>query len=186
MQPVSHFAQHLAGTRLRDCFDLWLSQRQGTRPPKKSAIHPADFAPVVLPHLFLYELIEDGRFKCRLAGTAIGFTFGKDPTGRYLDELVSPASLPGRTALFHATLEKELAVVYGGNLEEGDSRWRPFKRLLLPLCDEHGRTRFVFGMVIFPRPDGSYRIERAARDLPHDFEAWATAEDLAAELISAA
>lgn len=70
-------------------------------------------------------------------------------------------------------------MVYGGTLAEGEKVWMPFKRLLLPVIDEHGASRFVFGMVIFPRlaitaPTGS------ADELTHEFAVWASAADLAA------
>ena len=63
-----------------------------------------------MPNLFLYALTADNRFKCRLAGSAIRQAFGNEPTGRYLDEIINPAGVASRTALFRATLERELPV----------------------------------------------------------------------------
>jgi len=147
------FAEHLAGTGLGDCFAFWLSRRNGERPAAKRSINASQLPPAILPNLFLYELTADDRFRCRLAGSAIRQAFGKEPTGRFLDEIVNPARAADRVALFRATLERELPVVYGGNLAEGDKLWMPFKRLLLPVTDDQGTSRFVFGMVIFPRLD---------------------------------
>jgi hypothetical protein len=177
------FAQHLNGTGLRDCFDFWLSRRQGDRPPAKRAINPSALPRAIIADLFLYELTADERFNCRLAGTAIRRAFGKEPTGLYLDEIVNPASVAARTALFRATLEKELPVVYGGTLAEGDKLWMPFKRLLLPVADDIGASRFVFGMVIFPRLTSFDKIG-SAEELTLEFEAWASAADLLARVSS--
>jgi len=173
------FLQHLDGTGLRDCFDYWLSRRQGDRPPPKQSINPTALPRSIMGDLFLYELTSDGRFKCRLAGSAIRRAFGKDPTGFHLDEIVDPTRVAERAALFHTALKKELPVVYGGTLVEGEKVWMPFKRLLLPVADERGVNRFVFGMVIFPRlaitaPTG------IADELTHEFAVWASAADLAA------
>ena len=177
------FAQHLDGTGLRDCFDYWLSRRRSDRPPPKSAISPSALPRAIMADLFLYELTADERFKCRLAGTAIRRAFGKEPTGLYLDEIVNPAGVAARTALFRATLEKELPVVYGGTLAEGDKLWMPFKRLLLPVADDIGASRFVFGMVIFPRLTGFDKIG-SAEELTLEFETWASAADLSARVSS--
>jgi hypothetical protein len=176
----SSFAEHLADTRLRDCFDFWLTSRQGGQLPQKRAINATRLPPTILPNLFLYELTTESRFKCRLAGTSIRHAFGRDPTGLLLDEMVHPASARDRIALFRATLEKKVPVVYGGKLAEGQNLWMLFKRLLLPVMDEHGSSRFVFGMVIFPHVDSSR--QHAGQDLPVEFEAWATPADLTVEL----
>jgi hypothetical protein len=131
-----------------------------------------------MPSLFLYERTADDRFRCRLAGSDIRRTFGKEPTGQFLDEIINSDSAQKRTELFRATLDRELPVVYGGNLVEGDKLWMPFKRLLLPVTDDQGSGRFVFGMVIFPRLGSVDRNKPDAEASSLEFQAWATPADL--------
>lgn len=176
------FLEHLDGTGLRDCFDFWLARRDGRRPPQKKEINPSQMPHPIMPNLFLYELTPENRFRCRLAGSAIRQAFGLEPTGRYLDELVHLTSAVNRTALFRAVLEKELPLVYGGKLAEGGKLWMPFKRLLLPVVDEHDLGRFVFGMVIFL---GAFNEQGApSMELSNEFEVWASADDLAARPVA--
>src|SRR5258708_5609779 len=133
MMPISPFAKHLAGTELSDCFEFWLSRRQGARTPQKRTINATQIPRSILPNLFLYELTAENRFKCRLAGSAIRQAFGKEPTGLFLDELVNSARSQHRAGLFRATLDREMPVVYGGNLAEGENQCMRFTRLLLPV-----------------------------------------------------
>lgn len=177
------FAEHLAGSGLRDCFAFWLARRNGERPATKRDIDPTQLPRAIMPSLFLYELTADDRFRCRLAGSAIRQAFGKEPTGQFLDEIINSAGAANRVALFRATLERELPVIYGGSLAEGDKLWMPFKRLLLPVTDDRGSSRFVFGMVIFPRLDSLDRNERRGEELNLEFQVWATPVDLATETV---
>ena len=179
MQQHSPFAEHLADTGLRDCFDFWLSRRQGQRPPDKRAIDATRIPRAIIPNLFLYELTAENRFKCRLAGSAIREAFGREPTGHFLDELVDPASTSDRTALFRATLDRQLPVVYGGRIAEGEKRWISFKRLLLPVNDDRGSSRFVFGMVMFVSNDEANDRRFNTASSTYRFESWATEADIA-------
>ncbi len=75
---------------LRELWRYWLARR-GTRPmPPRRDIDPVDI-PTLLPHLQLVErLPPDGRYRYRLAGSAIVEAYGRELTGKYLDEIVPP------------------------------------------------------------------------------------------------
>jgi hypothetical protein len=68
----------------------WLAQR-GARPmPQRSDIDPVDI-PALLPHLQLVERVPpEGRYRYRLAGSAIVEAYGRELSGKYLDEIVPP------------------------------------------------------------------------------------------------
>ena len=169
------FAEHLADTGLEKCFRFWLAHRRGDRMPPKSALVMSRMPPDILPNLFLYERTPEQRFRCRLAGTAVAQQFGKDPTGCHLDELIVPASLESRAALFRRVLDTQCPVVYGGQLANSEHGWKPFKRLLLPVTDEDGASAFLFGMVLFPKPSRSGVF--VVNSIGLDFEVWATAAE---------
>lgn len=173
------FLDCLGGSGLRDCFDFWRGCRDGERAPLKTRIDPVQMPVKILPNLFIYETIE-GRYRCRLAGTEIVTVFHDDPTGRYLDELVSPAAVAGRTRLYDGVVRSGLPVVYGGSLApaSGSPSWVSFRRLLLPVSTTGTSIDIVFGMVVFPQFDKRARARSRLQDLPYDFEAWATPDDL--------
>ncbi|GGF08466.1 hypothetical protein GCM10011611_12370 [Aliidongia dinghuensis] len=177
VQP-SAFQALLSGTPLEDCFAFWRARRAGRAVPLKSALDPVEMPQRILPYLFLYEVTPEGRFRCRLAGTAVCAAFQSDPTGRYLDEMIPAPVLEDRLRLFREAVERELPVVYTGTLAEPGRTWIKFKRLLTPMSIRGEHPDGIFGMVIFPelqrRRAGPRLIEEGAVELV----AWATPEDL--------
>ncbi len=173
-----HFTDALRGTPLEACLNFWRGQRHDGRVPLKSAMDPVEMPRRILPNLFIYQQMADGRFRCRLAGTEICRVFQQNPTGLYLDELVVPGAVSSRQRLFTQVLEQELPVVYGGRLMHSPESFVRFRRLLLPISATGERADHVFGMVVF------YDFERVGQPpvRPHDgmpdLEAWATAAEL--------
>ena len=67
--------------------DYWDRQRGTRAMPSRRDIDPLDMPPRLLPQIELIEIGTAGRLRLRLVGTAIVDAFGKDPTGRFLDEI---------------------------------------------------------------------------------------------------
>lgn len=180
LEPVDmlRFLDALRGTQLEACLNFWLTRRQAGQTPLKSAMDPVEMPRRILPNLFIYQQMEDGRFRCRLAGTELCRVFRHNPTGLYLDGLIVPGAVASRQRLFTQVLERGLPVAYGGRLMHSEQSFVRFRRLLLPVSGTGERADHVFGMVVF------YDFERVAHypsrpyDGMPDFEAWATAEDL--------
>jgi hypothetical protein len=65
----------------------WEERRGSRRMPARRDLDPVDLAPV-LPHLQLIDVVLPDRFRYRLVGTALVDAFGRDYTGRFVDELL--------------------------------------------------------------------------------------------------
>ena len=70
---------------------LWDEKRAGRIAPDR-----ADFSPFVLrpylPRVLIYEIVQDAdrrRFRIRLYGTLISQYSGRDPTGKFVDEIMT-------------------------------------------------------------------------------------------------
>jgi hypothetical protein len=70
---------------------LWDEKRAGRIAPDRT-----DFSPFVLrpylPRVLIYEIVQDAdrrRFRIRLYGTLISQYSGRDPTGKFVDEIMS-------------------------------------------------------------------------------------------------
>lgn len=163
------FLQATCNTALEACVQFWSDNRAENGLPRKDAIVMGRLPRKILPHVFLYEHTAEGRFRCRLAGTAITREFGQDPTRFHLDELIVPGSLESRLVLFRGVLEKRRPVIYGGRLANTEHQWKPFRRVLLPIADGDGAPRFVFGMVTFPKPVAGQFHETGE---PLEFQHW--------------
>jgi hypothetical protein len=177
--PPSDFQALLSGTPLAACFDFWRSRRNGLAVPPKRTIDPVEMPPAIIPFLFLYERTDEGRFRCRLAGTAVCAAFQNDPTGRYLDQMILPAALPSRQRLFEGVVERALPVAYGGMVAEPGRTWIKFRRLMTPIAIRGTAADGIFGMVIFPDFELRKSAPKLVDDGVPDLEAWATSDDLA-------
>ena len=76
----------LNGT-LMSLHSYWCAKKGSRRMPSRKDIDPIEI-PTLLPHLLLFELHE-GRLRYRLTGSVTVDLFGRDPTGKYLDETLS-------------------------------------------------------------------------------------------------
>jgi hypothetical protein len=128
------------GTRFVDRLDAperallgyWLGKRADGVPPR-AAIDPAEI-PKLLRDLQLHERMADGRYLCRLSGSAVVAALGLDSTGRYADEIVAPRSWPSRKAMFDRALQDRRPVLYRARITVPGKEWRAYRRLLLPLA----------------------------------------------------
>lgn len=77
-------------TILHGLWSYWTVRCGTRRMPRRADIDPVDI-PLLLPHLLLLETDEQKRFRYRLVGTAIVETYGEELTGRFVDELFTPA-----------------------------------------------------------------------------------------------
>jgi len=67
-------------------YRYWDGKRNGRRMPDRQDFDPTELPAMVLPHLSLIEITEEGRLKLRLVGTEIVRQHGRDNTGRFADE----------------------------------------------------------------------------------------------------
>jgi len=172
------FLDVLRGTPLEECLNFWRRRRQAREVPRKSAIDPVEMPRHILPNLFIYQQMGDGRFRCRLAGTEICRVNRLNPTGHYLDSLIAPVVMQSRLGLFLRVLEDGTPVVYGGRMLYSERRSVRFRRLLLPISAAGDRADHIFGMVIYSDFEPVAENDRLPQDGPPDLVAWATEEEL--------
>ena len=123
--------------------------------PCRADLEPYDLPRALLPYMFIYAQ-EGDRFRCRLYGTRLREFFGKDSTGRYLDEMVKPEAREKRNILFRLPLESGRPLFYRGFLVAPGVEWRHFHRLLLPVATKPGAapSQIVGAMRLISPPPG--------------------------------
>jgi len=72
-----------------EMFAYWASRRDGARLPARSSIHPTHFKRH-LPNISLIDVgLEPRSYRLRLAGTGLYSVYGREITGRSLNEVYS-------------------------------------------------------------------------------------------------
>ncbi len=94
----------LKDPRLVALHEYWRGKRGSMPIPARENIHPRDFVNH-LPRVFLIDVLPDGGFAFRLAGTAIVDLFGCEPTGKSLLDALGPQAARLASAVFTAVVE---------------------------------------------------------------------------------
>ena len=150
----------------RDMLAYWQDRQGESGVPLRNRFDPLDF-PTLLPRIAVIEVVEaDGRFRFRyrLAGTEIASRAGRDPTGKFFEDLYEGAYLESATSTYEELIKSGVPhysqrVFPIGN---GVSDLR-YDRLILPFSSDGGRVdQFVLLIVVIeqtgtPTQKGSFR-----------------------------
>src|SRR5262245_14052974 len=135
--PISH---HL------DLYRYWLSKRGSRKAPARRDLDPADI-PALLRYLTIVDKAE-GRFRYRLAGTAISQEFGRDLTGGFVGDYVEPPEYGAALrAIYEHVFTTVCPVFTTSEYKPKSGDVHNLSRLLLPLSDDGVNVN----MVIFTR-----------------------------------
>ncbi len=135
---------------LRHLFHYWSGKKAGRRLPLRQDIDPVEIGPKVLPHLMLTDVLEDGRLRYRLAGTAVEAVTCQSLSGHYLDELLRPPYRDYVLTLYAEVIKKRCALYTESLYPRSRSQpERLTKRLMLPLVSEHDDVVVVLSGQIF-------------------------------------
>lgn len=176
------FSEQLSSDGMRAMLRYWVSCRAGRSVPQRPAFEPTHL-PELLPHIQLHERKEDGRYLCRVSGTAVVEAYGFESSNRYVGDVINPANLRSRVAILDESLLSGRPIYYEGSLVLMGCDWKGCNRLVLPLADADGRSRFILSVLDFSRcPPQNRPIPGMMESERHGvaFKVNATETDLAA------
>jgi hypothetical protein len=141
----------LTDPRLCELYGYWEGKRAGRAMPTRGDIDPLEMRPW-LGNLLLIDVTAAGGFVYRLYGTGFVNSFGRDMTGRSVDELPAEqqervradyqavcASHQPRARLYTASFEVQTR----GAPPRQQSQVVTWERLVLPLCDGEARVAML-------------------------------------------
>jgi hypothetical protein len=150
----------LTDSRLAALFAYWDGKRRGRGMPKRSDIDPIEMRQW-LGNLLLIDVTVEGRFIYRLYGTRFVDNFGRDMTGRSVDDLPVEqqervrtdyeavcASRQPRARLYTASFE----VPQRGTMQRSEPQVVTWERLVMPLGDSEARVDMLL-VAAYPLPD---------------------------------
>lgn len=142
------FRNALNGDPPRRVLDHWLDRRGDEVMPAPRDIDPLTIGPEPLPHLFILELEEGGRYRFRLAGTLLPTIFGVEVGGQYLEDVVPGEDLENAKRSYRIVAETKRAwrsrAIYRRD-QEGQVTWQ---RIALPMGQDNRVTRILGGLFI--------------------------------------
>jgi hypothetical protein len=130
--------------------------------PVRSDVDPLEMGPELLPHVMIAELVPPGaegnaragaRWRYRLVGTSVVAAAHRDPTGRFLDEIL-PGAYGDYVLGLYATLHRHARPLFAESSYAPPAQpmapERKTRRLMLPLAAERGgAVRFVLSAQVF-------------------------------------
>ncbi|HXP73317.1 MAG TPA: PAS domain-containing protein [Stellaceae bacterium] len=145
------FVDYLDDPLHRQMYSYWQEKRGPRRMPSRADIDPTEI-PRLLPNLLISEHVAQGgtgRWRYRLAGTAVAAAFGRNPTGHYADELTKGDY---RTFIerIHRTVREEQRALFCASEYTGARDLRmSAKRLLLPLTTDGTQVDQIISLLVF-------------------------------------
>jgi len=122
---------------LVDLHRYWLEKRGDRTMPRRADIDPVD--PALRPHLgfvVLTDVMERGRFRYRMIGSTLTSIVGRDATGKYLDEVYSPADFESMIVACRWVVAQRAPLRITGNLRHANREWIYMESLDLPLSSD--------------------------------------------------
>lgn len=127
-------------------YAYWCRRRGARRVSDRCDIDPLDLGPALLPHVGLMDIVDGGaRVRYRLLGTGIVERLGFDPTGRFMDEVMSGSYNDYLHSLYRQ-LVRARAPVFSESLFRWDAQgFLRTRRLYLPLT--HGGAAVAIALI---------------------------------------
>ena len=144
------FADFLSEPLFVRLFRSWHLLRAERAMPRRRDIDPVALGADLLPYIAIIELCDEGRRpRFRLLGTKLVERFGRDYTGRFLDEFLSGAYYEHIRGIY-----RDVYVHRRPIYDENVFRWSEMnhvwaKRLILPLSESGGDPEFAIGAQLF-------------------------------------
>lgn len=122
-----------------------------------TTMDPVEIAPRLLPNLQITELVDGGRIRYRLAGTAIVQAYGVELTGKYYDELFSGERLR-RIEAHHQMICREKRPLFVCNpYRSARDVHLICTRIVMPLCEDGVNICKFLSAMSFNFPGGAYQ-----------------------------
>lgn len=142
------FRNILNGDEIKGLFDYWDAKR-GTRGlPLRSDIDPIDMPRPVLAHVMIVRVEADGGYRFRLAGTRMLDIFGKDITGKTLDEVLSGPDLENARRSYSLVIDRVQPWYSSMTYPVEDGRTYQYQRLTMPLGPEGAPDHLLSGLFV--------------------------------------
>lgn len=139
----------ISDPRLLAFLSVWGNAADGDAVPPRAAIDPLDLVGEgLLPYTWLAERI-DGEFVYRVAGEMIQEAIGDTLIGRRIGEIFKPSTAVVIRERWSTVLDTVAVYHNRGLVYSNLNRVSVGERVGLPVSDEHGVVRYIFGATCY-------------------------------------
>lgn len=139
---------------LKDIYAYWLKKKGDRFAPSRADIDPTEI-PLLLPYVGLVDVFRNPlRFRYRLTGTQISSAYGKELTGRYLDEIDLDGHQREIIDEYRTVAESGQPLCAIWDYQRNDGRHLHYERLALPLSSDGKTVDMLFGGGFFEKAFG--------------------------------
>lgn len=115
--------------------------------PRRRDIDPAALGRL-LPNVFLLDVVGPSlRLRWRLVGSAIAFREGGDPTGRWVEDSLTPGQADVVQHFAETTIRERRPTCHSGRWCDSAERQQVLARLLVPLSEEGSVVSTLLGFI---------------------------------------
>ena len=155
---IAEAASIITDERLKDGYAYWRRKSAGRKMPRRADIDPTEI-PHLLPHIRLIDVVGPGRFRYRLLGTEVRLHHIADPTGRFLDEVLSPPAGPRIVALHDECVGNRGPVYVEMQFDLPNGARRVSKVLYTPLSEDGVAVSQVLAFHVIAIPLATQRAD---------------------------
>jgi hypothetical protein len=123
----------------------WRNKCGGRAMPRRIDINPSEI-PSLLRHIFIMEIHRPLRFRLRLVGTAVCERWGKDHTGKWLDELQFDGERATILEQYASAAQAGIPKFDISEFANEQGRYLHYRRLLLPLSEDGSTPNMLLGI----------------------------------------
>jgi hypothetical protein len=152
---IAEPASVISDERLRDGYTYWCRKAARGKLPRRADIDPIEI-PHLLPHVRLVDVVGSRRYRYRLLGAEVRQHHVTNPTGRFVDDVLSPPTGPRIVALYDQCCRecRPVYVEHAYILQNGSGVWHMTKALFLPISEDGVTVSqiLVFHVIAAPSP----------------------------------
>jgi hypothetical protein len=151
---MTETAFHLEDPRLRRFYEYWLSKCRPGRLAGRTDIDPVEI-PDLLPWIMLVDPVATPsgcRYRLRLVGTGIVARTGRDSTGKWYDEVLTPRDVARFSAIYAEIIATRQPHHYRADMDLGRLEGREhlrYERLMCPLATDGTTVDMLAGLMVF-------------------------------------
>jgi hypothetical protein len=140
---------------LARAYEYWLAKRGDRQMPRRRDIDPRDLVPL-LPYLQLTDLVDGtARIRYRLVGTAIVATYGLEPTGKYMDEVLSGERLDYVRGVYRTMCAAKASVLVSNRYVSRSTLELRAHRVIMPLSNDGVTINQALTAISFEYPNAA-------------------------------